>query len=1634
MKNIISLILTFLVVNLNYSQCPAVNSPYGENFGSGTLPTCWSQSVITGDGWQFTGTPGYDAANNGRTAGTYAWIDFSSDDQGVIMELVDVDVSSLSAPQIEFDYFCYNSTNPTPANILNVEAFDGTNWVLISSIQINTLQGWNPYYFSLVGYDVSGIVSLRLRAESGGATNDFYNDILVDNLFIRQAPTCPSPLVSSFGVSNLTADSAEISWLAGGNELLWSVEWGVSGFNFGSGSYNTTTNFFSYPVTGLSPITSYDFYVKAICSSISNSSVTVTACNSYNWRGYTYSQSGTYYDITSTVSGCYSVFTLNLTIDSIINVTENITACSSYQWNGNNYTQSGTYYDSSSTISGCDSIFTLNLTIDSIINVTENITACSSYQWKGNNYTQSGTYYDSSSTISGCDSIFTLNLTIDSIINVTENITACSSYQWKGNNYTQSGTYYDSSSTISGCDSIFTLNLTINVGDSSYWAGPFTFVTPCATLTPPQLEDFTNSFPPNTCWDQAGDGDQFSGPTNIGTSSWITDGFANVGTTGAVRCYLANTLNKEWVLSPQYDFSNGGPFQIEFDFGIFTAFSSTPGTLGSDDYISVLISDDGGTSWEEIVKYDNNYVTNTNGNYEIIALTNSFLSTLNIDTNNFNINGTIQFAFWATDGRTNDLQSNDVMFDNFRVIPVPSCPQPQAISSFGITSDSASLTWASFASDSIWMVYLTPAGITPDSSHLTIVNNDTVFLSGLNSSSFYDVYVGSICSINDSSYLTGPYRFSTLCSTAIAPYSQDFNYGTLPLCWTQSVVSGDGWQFTGTPGYDAANNGQSPGTYAWIDFSGTDQGTVMELVEVDISSLTAPQIEFDYFCYNTTNPTPANILNVEAFDGTNWVLISSIQTNTFPNWNPYNFSLIGFDSLGLIKVRLRGESGGATDDFYNDILVDNLFIRQAPTCPRPLVSSFGIGNLNSNSTEISWVAGGNELLWSIEWDTSGFTLGTGNYDTTSNFLNYPISGLSSTSSYDFYVRAICSPGDSSYWTGPFSFTTPCSALSLPQFEDFSLGFPPSICWDEAGNGDPLTGPSGFGTSSWVTDGFANVGINGAVKCNLSFTGKNEWILTPQYDFNIGGPYQIEFDLGIFTASSSNPGTLGSDDEVQILISRDGGATWISLAVYNSNYITGVNGNHEIITLRNDTNGIIQFALWATEGAFDDPQNNDVMLDNFKIIQIPNNDLGVVLADLPSASTGCEGDSSFVTVTIVNFGYQPQSGFTIQYTLNGVPVIETISNTLQPGDSLIHTFSVPVDLTQDGSYSFDFTTNLPNDDNTTNDAFGSTLTFENYFTPDPPNVSNDTVCVNSLTPKGTSAKLIASGNATASFEWFDSTGNYLASGDTLFTDTINTITSYFVSSKELAPGNIGAPTNNFGAGSGGFDNLFPNGLVFNVYSDLTLDSVTIYPDGPGTIQIKIVNIIGATIYSNFYTIGQNINPGSKLKVPIGQNITAGNGYIIEVSFVSLGNLSLYRNTLNASYPYNYSNIASIISSTNGSIDSYFYFYNWDISTISCSSEKSEAVVYIDQCVGIEKINYSNFNIYPNPNNGCFEINFNNPSINTKIEIFDLTGKKIYKNTITNEDFKINLNKFKNGFYLVNTIQNGKIFTKKLQILK
>ena len=190
-----------------------VLAPTNEDFSLGALPigTCvpnqWASTYTSGSGWVFGGNPGYAAGTNGRTAGTYAWIDFSGTDAGAILRVENVDVSSLTVPTLAFDYFSdfgtYNSLGTIPSNICYVEAFDGSVWNAIATLQLDTV-GWNTYVYSLAGYSYgSSVVSVRFRAESGGSSSDFYNDLLVDDVRVMEAPAygCTDMFASNYNAS-----------------------------------------------------------------------------------------------------------------------------------------------------------------------------------------------------------------------------------------------------------------------------------------------------------------------------------------------------------------------------------------------------------------------------------------------------------------------------------------------------------------------------------------------------------------------------------------------------------------------------------------------------------------------------------------------------------------------------------------------------------------------------------------------------------------------------------------------------------------------------------------------------------------------------------------------------------------------------------------------------------------------------------------------------------------------------------------------------------------------------------------------------------------------------------------------------------------------------------------------------------------------------------------------------------------------------------------------------------------------------------------------------------------------------------------------------------------------------------------
>ncbi|WP_452219139.1 T9SS type B sorting domain-containing protein [Lacinutrix undariae] len=282
------------------------------------------------------------------------------------------------------------------------------------------------------------------------------------------------------------------------------------------------------------------------------------------------------------------------------------------------------------------------------------------------------------------------------------------------------------------------------------------------------------------------------------------------------------------------------------------------------------------------------------------------------------------------------------------------------------------------------------------------------------------------------------------------------------------------------------------------------------------------------------------------------------------------------------------------DDTIPNIILDGI----QQSCPTP--STLVAGLVTFEGAELSWEQVGTATSWNIEVVPAG-DAPTGVATATGVSSPYTLSGLEAVTAYDFYVQADCST-EVSAWAGPVSFTTTCGIFTpdyLATFDSFL-----QECWEEAGDGDPTTGPTGIGAGGWSSDGFANVGFNGANKINLYNTGDNEWLLSPQFDLT-GGPFQVELDLAIMDYSSSTTASLlGSDDQVQVLISTDNGVTWTPIMLWDNTSVVPAGGSHYVFNLDAYLGMTAQFAIWATEGTVDDPEDVDVSVDNFEVRAVP----------------------------------------------------------------------------------------------------------------------------------------------------------------------------------------------------------------------------------------------------------------------------------------------------------------------------------------------------------------------------------------------------------------------------------------------
>ena len=423
--------------------------------------------------------------------------------------------------------------------------FDGFTTLIEVNIDVVPMSN---YHIKMAICDViDDMLDSGVFLEAHSFTTNFSYSMTIDDWLYTEIPEnhyfCSSQAVQFNTVTNWNYD--DVTWYFGDGT---SAQGEQVTHTYSSDGFYTVTNVLHNPHRDMDSI----FLTKEIEVRTLVSEENVTSCDSYEWHGTSYTESGTYTHVVQTPGTCDSIFVLNLEIGNSYSSEQDVTACNSYNWRGTTYTESGTYTDFVTSPGACDSTFVLNLTLGHDVQNDTMAVTCDAFTWHGTTYTESGDYPYLTQTVLGCDSLLTLHLTVghEQIHPTEEEVTCENSFTWHGHSYSHNGVYYDTITDAAGCNEIYSLDLT--------------FVEEYNTnLT----ETVCDSYP----WPSAEGGYltesghfRFEGQTHDGCDSIVDLNLTMDYTPSPAEIYPMDTINKapHWVITATEFQINAYDFQI----------------------------------------------------------------------------------------------------------------------------------------------------------------------------------------------------------------------------------------------------------------------------------------------------------------------------------------------------------------------------------------------------------------------------------------------------------------------------------------------------------------------------------------------------------------------------------------------------------------------------------------------------------------------------------------------------------------------------------------------------------------------------------------------------------------------------------------------------------------------------------------------------------------------------------------------------------------------------------------------------------------------------------------------------------------------------------------------------------------
>lgn len=594
-------------------------------------------------------------------------------------------------------------------------------------------------------------------------------------------------------------------------------------------------------------------------------------------------------------------------------------------------------------------------------------------------------------------------------------------YSIDGSNYTVVGTVADTAYDLSNLlpNTMYSVRVRAFCGGDSYGAGEVTtFRTGCAsyTITPeaPFTEDFesytgvayyaSNGTYPN-CWDLIYTGNSTTYNPHVCTAN----SYSPANSQSLMLYPSTSSSYGPHIYAILPEFSNDlNTLQVRFAYSQY----------GSTDYARLSLG----------------YMTDVTDSTTFVSLLNlphayygsNRYNEVEYDITASNIPAGARLAFRAV----NLTSSSDYTFiDDVMVRIQPTCRRPVNFAVANVTSSSASFGWTSNSDETTWEISL--------NDEIQTVTSNPVTLNTLTANTDYVAKVRARCSSTDSSDWSATVSFTTLCEgltiTEDAPYTENFDSYTASSYSSTGGETPDCWTFiyTGTSaGY--APHVSTSNTY--VPFSGsqalfltaynsTSYGPrTFAVLPAFTNELNTLQVSFYHTNYSSSNYSRLSLgYMTDPSDSTTFVALTQVPHiyygDSRENYFEYNIVDQNIPAGALLALRALN-----TQSYTDYIFIDSVKVRIQPTCLRP--SNVEVNTIYVDSAMVTWESPATS--WEVEYGNTGFFHGTGTSITT-NEPSCTLNGLTANTTYDVYVRALCSETDMSEWSMVRTFSnTPCT--------------------------------------------------------------------------------------------------------------------------------------------------------------------------------------------------------------------------------------------------------------------------------------------------------------------------------------------------------------------------------------------------------------------------------------------------------------------------------------------------------------------------------------------------------------------------------------------------------------------------------